>query len=109
MHPHSKFEHFISNIDAEVKKLQALRDAGHVAQTTDMMELMSETSLSRSISLMPREDFLIRCVAVVARMYQNFESQSNAIGTSMEMVNTKLENLIGLTTRKPTLLLSFDS
>jgi len=52
MHPRSKFEDFISNIDAEVKKLYALRDAGHVAQTTDMMELMSETSLSRSISSM---------------------------------------------------------
>jgi hypothetical protein len=52
MHPRSKFEDFISNIDAEVKKLHALRDAGHVAQTADMMELMSETSLSRSISSM---------------------------------------------------------
>jgi hypothetical protein len=57
MHPRSKFEGFISNIDAEVKKLHDLRDAGHVAQTTDMMELMSETSLSRSIFSMSREDF----------------------------------------------------
>jgi hypothetical protein len=57
MHPRSKFENSISNIDVDVKKLQALRDAGHIAQTTDMMELMSETSLGRSISSTSTQSF----------------------------------------------------
>ena len=47
-HPRSKFEPCISDIEAELKKLHDLRDAGHVAQTTDnMLELMSETSLGK--------------------------------------------------------------
>jgi hypothetical protein len=99
MHPRSKFEESIGNIDIDLKKLHALRDAGHVAQTTDMMELMSETSLGK-IVISLYAICLTGCIIVVARMYQNFESQSNAIGTSMEMVNTKLESLIGQTTRK---------
>jgi hypothetical protein len=49
MHPRSKFEACINDIEAELKKLHALRDAGHVAQTTDMLELMSETSLGKLV------------------------------------------------------------
>jgi hypothetical protein len=51
MHPRSKFDACINDIEAEVKKLHALRDAGHIAQTTDMMELMSETSLRKLLNL----------------------------------------------------------
>ena len=108
MHPRSKFEACISHIEAESKKLHALRDAGHVAQTTDMLELMSETSLGKLvedvivIQIINVRTFLTWLHKVVARMYENFESQSNAIGTSLEMVNTKLEALLGQTNRKST-------
>ena len=53
MHPRSKFEACISDIEAELKKLHDLRDAGHVAQTTDMLELMSETSLGKLLGDVP--------------------------------------------------------
>jgi hypothetical protein len=42
-HPNSKFDAFISNVEAEIKKMNALKDAGQVAQTADMRELVLET------------------------------------------------------------------
>jgi hypothetical protein len=100
INPSSKFEEVISEIEAEVKNLYALREAGHIAQATDMMELVSETSLGLSYFVSARRSVLTRYGTVVARISQNFEIQSNAIGTSMEMVNTKLEALLRQTSRK---------
>ncbi|KAI9667781.1 MAG: hypothetical protein M1821_000600 [Bathelium mastoideum] len=70
-----KFDVHVKNIEHEVQKMHAFKDAGHVAQSDDMMKTISKTG------------------QVVVRIYENFECQANAIGTSLETLNSKVENL----------------
>ncbi|KAH8883296.1 hypothetical protein GQ53DRAFT_753005 [Thozetella sp. PMI_491] len=75
LQPASKFDVHITKINGELKVLNELKDAGHIAQTADMMEIVSGTGV------------------VIQKLYRNFESQASAIGTSMDIINTKLDNL----------------
>lgn len=43
--PNSKFDTYISNVEAEVQTINTLKEAGHVAQTADMMSLVEGTGL----------------------------------------------------------------
>ncbi|KKY29196.1 hypothetical protein UCRPC4_g00102 [Phaeomoniella chlamydospora] len=79
LQPTNKFSAFVSDIEDEIKVLNALKDAEHVAQAANMMEVVSGTG------------------HIVARMYENVESQSVAVGTSMEILNTKLDLLTAQT------------
>ncbi|KAF2100847.1 hypothetical protein NA57DRAFT_74446 [Rhizodiscina lignyota] len=75
LHPENKFGDYIKDIELELTKLHALKEAGHIAQSADMMKMMTDTGL------------------VVAKLYENFESQHSALSTTMEMMNMKLETL----------------
>ncbi|KAH0545285.1 hypothetical protein FGG08_000584 [Glutinoglossum americanum] len=52
-----------------------LKDAGHIAQAADMMEVVTDTGI------------------VVAKLHESFTNKANAIGTSMEILNSKLDEL----------------
>ena len=41
--PDSKFKDYIKNVETELKTINQLRDAGHVAQTADMMDVVTGT------------------------------------------------------------------
>ena len=48
LQPNSKFDDFVSKIDDEIKTISELKDAGHVAQATDMMDVVTDTGISTS-------------------------------------------------------------
>ncbi|KAL9088217.1 MAG: hypothetical protein Q9165_006344 [Trypethelium subeluteriae] len=78
-----KFDVHVKNIGSQVQKMHALKDAGHIAQNADMMKIISSTG------------------QVVVRIYENFECQANAIGTSLEIFemarySRELQDLITL-------------
>ncbi|KAI9703002.1 MAG: hypothetical protein M1820_005993 [Bogoriella megaspora] len=72
-HPESKLDEHIKHIERGIRRLNALKEAGHMAQSADMMKVVSDTG------------------KVVAKLYENLECQANAIGTSMEMMNAKID------------------
>ncbi len=45
LQPNSKFDEYITKIDAEIRNMNELKDAGHIAQTADMMDMISGTGL----------------------------------------------------------------
>ncbi len=45
LQPTSKFDEYIARVDAEIKIMNELKDAGHIAQTADMMDIISGTGL----------------------------------------------------------------
>ncbi|KAK0611412.1 hypothetical protein B0T14DRAFT_327836 [Immersiella caudata] len=75
LRPSSTFDDCISKIEEEIKTMKELKDAGHIAQAADMMEFVADTGV------------------VVARLHESFTAKSNAIGTSMEIINSKLDEL----------------
>lgn len=89
LHPDNKFDDYIKDIEREVKRLHALKEAGHIAQSADMMKMVTDTGV------------------VVARLYENFESQHSAISTTMEMMSWKIESLSSDTNSKSHLFQNF--
>ena len=69
----SKFEKHIKDIELSIEKMNSLKDAAHVAQQNDMQELLKDTG------------------HVVARMFQNFECAAVAMGSSIAMIDQKID------------------
>ncbi|KAK3985454.1 hypothetical protein QBC44DRAFT_299081 [Cladorrhinum sp. PSN332] len=71
----SKFQDLIDDLEVEYKTMQELKDASHVAQTADMMDVVSDTN------------------RIVTKLYENFHSQTLAISMSMEILHSKMHSL----------------
>jgi hypothetical protein len=41
--PNFKFDDYISQIDREIKTINEHKDAGHIAQSADMMDVVTDT------------------------------------------------------------------
>ena len=48
LQPNSKFTDLVKAVDAELRTIDGLKDAGHIAQTADMMEIVSGTGQRES-------------------------------------------------------------
>ena len=46
----SKFDMYIANIEEEVKKMEALKNVAHEAQTADIQKILKDTGEGTSIS-----------------------------------------------------------
>jgi hypothetical protein len=94
----TKFQKCISQIDAEVKKLEDLKNVAHEAQTTDIKDVVTETSrgalcISSFFSSYVLQAPLIDDYIVTTRLYDNFEKATMAIGISMESFGNRLNGL----------------
>ena len=54
LHPKFKLDESIEKIEREIKVMNDLKDAGHIAQTADMMDIVSGTGLRQLPSCFPR-------------------------------------------------------
>jgi hypothetical protein len=70
-----RFAQHIALITAQAEKLRELRDAGHVAQQSDMKTLLGNTS------------------EVVGHLYEGFEDFATAIGASLMVLDQKSHDL----------------
>ncbi|ETS86640.1 hypothetical protein PFICI_00468 [Pestalotiopsis fici W106-1] len=70
-----KFQKSMDQIDAEVKKMQDLKDVAHEAQTIDIKDTV--TGNAKAIS----------------RLHENFEKATIAIGISMELISERMTGL----------------
>jgi hypothetical protein len=59
LQPDSKFDDYISRINEEIRIMNELKDAGHIAQAADMMEVVTDTGTGLSSSLIPSSAFKI--------------------------------------------------
>ncbi|KAK0643995.1 hypothetical protein B0T16DRAFT_392430 [Cercophora newfieldiana] len=75
----SKFDDLIEDLDNEYKTMHELKDATHIVQTASIMDVVSETGRA------------------MAKLQENFESQTSAINLSMSIINSKLHNLTAQT------------
>ncbi|KAK4224661.1 hypothetical protein QBC38DRAFT_485064 [Podospora fimiseda] len=71
----SKLENLIADLEVDYKAMQELKDASHVAQTADMLDVVSDTN------------------RIVSNLYQNFQSQTAAMSMSMELLHSKMHSL----------------
>ncbi|KIM98562.1 hypothetical protein OIDMADRAFT_56911 [Oidiodendron maius Zn] len=71
----TKLDSYVANVEKQVKKMEALKNVAHEAQTADLKDIVKDTG------------------SVVAKLYQSIERSTTAIGISMEILNDRIDCL----------------
>ena len=78
----SKLDGYMADVEDEIKTMNELKDAGHIAQTADMMEIVADTGI------------------VVGKLHESLVSKADAISTAMGIISAKLDHIALGTGRK---------
>jgi len=78
----SKLDGYMSDIDDEIKTMNELKDAGHIAQTVDIMEIITDTGI------------------MVGKLHESLASKADAISTAMGIISARLDHIALETGRK---------
>ena len=88
--------------------MKDLADAAHIAETSDMKDVVDNTGFgmySPSSYNNCRSSLMMVLFLVISRIYDNLEGAVSALGSSIALVNRKVENLqLDQTCRLPLLL-----
>ena len=78
----SKLDGYMADVEDEIKTMNELKDAGHIAQTADMMGIIADTGI------------------VVGKLHESLVSKADAISTAMGIISARLDHIALGTGRK---------